>query len=35
MRPGIEVILATCRANGQHPTPFVKRMEWEASLPKG
>ena len=35
MRPGIDVILATCRANGQDPTPFVKLMEWEASLPKG
>jgi hypothetical protein len=32
MRPGIDVILATCRAHGQDPTPFVKLMEWEASL---
>lgn len=33
MRPGIDVILATCRKRGQDPTPFVKLMEWEASLP--
>ena len=33
MRPGIDVILATCRKSGQDPTPFVKLMEWEASLP--
>ena len=30
MRPGIDVILATCRAHGQDTTPFVKLMEWDA-----
>ena len=34
MRPRIDVILETCRAHGQDPTPFVKLREWEASLPK-
>ena len=34
MRPGIEVILATCREHGQDPTPFVKLMEWEAARSK-
>jgi len=33
LRPGIDVVLATCRAHGQDPTPFLKLMEWEAAQP--
>lgn len=34
LRPGIDVIVANCRARGQDPTPFVKLMEWEATRPR-
>ena len=30
----IDVIVATCCAHGQDPTPFVKLVEWEAARPK-
>jgi hypothetical protein len=34
MRPGLETILATCRAHGQDEEPWHILMAWEAGLPK-
>ena len=33
MRPGLPIILATCRAHGQDEEPWHILMAWEASLP--